>query len=47
MVLGFLIETIHRFAILKKNFKDLDNAKKNKDNYWTREFEEHAINPHC
>ena len=47
MDLGCLIETIHQFAIFKKNLLNLDYAIKNKINDWTREFEEHPTNPYC
>ena len=41
------MKLFNQFTILKKNLRDLDYAKKNKVNYWTRECEEHPTNPHC
>ena len=41
------MKLFNQFTILKKNFKDLDYAKKNNVNYWTRECEEHPTNPNC
>ncbi len=41
------MKLFNQFTILKKNLRDLDYAKKNKFNYWTRECEEHPTNPHC
>ena len=41
------MKLFNQFTILKKNLRDLDYAKKNKVNYWTKECEEHPTNPHC
>jgi len=41
------MKLFNQFTILKKNLRDLDYAKKNQVNYWTRECEEHPTNPHC
>ena len=41
------MKLFNQFTILKKNERDLDYAKKNMANYWTRECEEHPTNQHC
>ena len=41
------MKLFNQFTILKKNLRDLDYAKKNKVNYWSRECEEHQTNPNC
>ena len=40
------MKLFNQFTILKKNLRDLDYARKNKDNRWTRECGEHPTDLH-